>query len=104
MVSLAVHLADLTKMKRQLADAHSSEIRHRAEARRFEEASIRARKEADRQSAKVNAVASGNVTTREMELEQKYEKCMVSINEYILPCWRLVFHRNFLDVPHANRV
>ena len=90
-------------MKRQLADAHTSEIHYRAEARRFEETSIRARKEADRQSAKVNAVASGNITTREMELEQKYEKCMVSSGEISL-CWRLGLHRNFLDVLRANKV
>lgn len=65
-------------MKRQLSDVIAQEKLCRADARRFEEESIRARKEADRQAAKVTAVASGNVSTREMDLEQKYEKCMVS--------------------------
>ncbi|KAF8518778.1 hypothetical protein JB92DRAFT_2901673 [Gautieria morchelliformis] len=65
----------LIDMKRQLSDALSSERQCRAEARRFEEECTRVRKEADRQSSKVNTVATGNVT-REMDLEQKYEKCM----------------------------
>lgn len=66
-------------MKRQLLEALAKEKQQRAEARRLEEDSIRARKEADRQAAKANAVSSGNVTTREMDLEQKYEKCMVRV-------------------------
>jgi len=63
-------------MKRQLADAHSKEKQQRIEARLLEEDTIRARKEAARQAAKANAVSAGNVTTREMDLEQKYDKCM----------------------------
>jgi E3 ubiquitin-protein ligase BRE1 len=71
-------------MKRQLTEAHAQEKQHRVEARRFEDESIRARKDADRQAAKMTAVASGNVTTREMDLEQKYEKCMVSCKVILL--------------------
>ncbi|KAF8577106.1 BRE1-domain-containing protein [Ramaria rubella] len=67
-------LADVRNLSR--SDSLAQEKHHRAEARRFEEENIRARKEAERQFAKVNAVASGNVTTREIDLEQKYEKCM----------------------------
>lgn len=73
-------------MKRQLAEAHVQEKQHRAEARRLEDESLRARKEADRQAAKMTAVASGNVTTREMDLEQKYETCMVSYSMILVWC------------------
>jgi hypothetical protein len=93
----------LPKMKRQLSDAHSSEMQLRAEARRFEEECTRLRKDADRQSAKVNTAATGN-TTREMDLEQKYEKCMVSPVIGPLYPQYLTLRRNFSDAPHANKV
>jgi E3 ubiquitin-protein ligase BRE1 len=64
-------------MKRQLVEAHAEEKRYRLQAKRFEDETVKARKEVDRLTIKVNSISSGSVNTREIDLEQKYEKCMV---------------------------
>ncbi|KAF8520418.1 hypothetical protein BU17DRAFT_89013 [Hysterangium stoloniferum] len=66
----------LAEMKRQLVEAHTQEKQYRLEAKRFEDESIKARKEVERLAIKANVVSSGSTTAREIDLEQKYEKCM----------------------------
>ncbi|KIJ49660.1 hypothetical protein M422DRAFT_66121 [Sphaerobolus stellatus SS14] len=65
------------ELKRQLTDTLALEKQHRSDARRYEEESIRARKEVERTAAKaVVSVPSGKTSSRETELEEKYQKCM----------------------------
>lgn len=70
------------QLKRQLTDAHTREKKYKLDVRHFEEECIKLRKSVEHLDMKISSMPIADPSSREAELEERVEKCMVCLPSF----------------------